>query len=282
MNYAIKNSLILLGILLIMAGAGLYRIHAYENRQLDTIKVELGERNHTLKQYQQMSNEYEVYQQKYVDLKEELDRYAKLLSRTQDADEVYEFLIDISNDTSFTYFNFTTLDSSIHNEFGILRFKITGEGYYRNLNNFINNLEYGKPLNKISEIKISPINELESLGKVEFSFKLESYYDRKKMFDQYDQRSPVTMPAYTYNAFYPLIHDVRPNESNLPDIEKSRLVSVGKDFITIRSQNGSTDYLYEGDQVYLGRLIEVNFQENKAVFELNKGGIVQKITRVLE
>ena len=282
MNYATKNSLILLGIVILMAGTGWFKLYSYESNQIRSLETKLIDKEETLKQYQQMSNQYDTHMKEYVKLKHKLDGYAKLLTRAQDPDEVYSQLIDISNDTSFTYFNFNTIDSSKHNEFGVLRFNISGMGDYRNLNNFINNLEYGRPLNKVSQLKITPMNGLENLGMVEFSFKLESYYDRKNIFDAYDENSPLPIPVYTYNAFYPLIHDVKPNEDNLPDIEESRLVSVGKDFITIRDQSGSTKYLYEGDPVYLGRLTDVNFQDNKAVFEINKGGIVQTLTRVLE
>ncbi len=282
MNYALKNTIVLLGILFLMIGAGWYRLEGYENKQISTLESTLAEKEQTLGEYQRMSDQYDMHMKEYVDLKEEVKNYSKLLARAQDPDEVYSYLIDISRNDSFTYFNFTTLDSILYEEFGILRFDISGEGNYRNVNQFINQLEYGKPLNKVREVKISPIRELENLGRVEFSFKLDSYYDRAKTLEAYDEKPPVPMPVYTYNAFYPLIHDVRPNESNMPDIEKSRLVSVGKDFITIRDQAGKTKYLYVGDPVYLGKLIDVDWQENRATFELNKGGIIQNITRVLE
>ena len=282
MNYATKNTFFLLAVLFLMAGGVWYRLHGYEDQKIAVLETTLSEKEQTLKEYQKMSDQFDTQMKEYLDLKEEVNSYSKLLGRAQDPDEVYSYLIDISQDTSFTFFNFTTIDSTLFEEFGILRFDISGEGYYRNVNHFINQLEYGKPLNKVRDVTIQPINELGNLGKVTFSFKVDSYYDRADMFEAYDEASPLPMPAYTYNAFYPLIHEVKPNESDLPDIEKSRLVSIGRDFVTLKDQSGKTQYIYLGDQVYLGRLIDIDFQENKAVFELNKGGIIHYITRILE
>ena len=46
--------------------------------------------------------------------------------------------------------------------------------------------------------------------------------------------------------------------------------------------SGNTYLLWEGDQVYLGYLTNINYQNNEVNFVLNKGGIIENITLKLE
>ncbi|MDZ7680201.1 MAG: hypothetical protein U5J63_00480 [Fodinibius sp.] len=163
-------------------------------------------------------------------------------------------------------------------QYGILNMKVSGQGYYRNFINFIRQIERNKPLNKISQLTISPINQLDSYSKVNYSFTLESYYDRVKLLGKADWSIQNNLLGSVYNPFYPLIRSVKGNENNLVNVQQSSLVAVSSDQIFLIDQSGRMKKLSPGDEVYLGTLTEINVNQGTASFELNRGGIVEVIT----
>ena len=46
--------------------------------------------------------------------------------------------------------------------------------------------------------------------------------------------------------------------------------------------SGNTYLLWEGDQVYLGYLTNINYQNNEVNFVLNKGGVIENYNLKLE
>jgi len=272
----------MIGIWIIMVVAGWSRFHWVENAEIARLDKILSEKKVKLKQHQKIANNYDGLMNQYLTIKKKVNDNRKLLVKARDADQVYSALISLGKDSAFTYFNFITTDSTHFEKFGILNFDISGQGYYKNFNQFVNRLEYGRPLFKIREMSLEPVSGLDDLGKVRYSFKLQSLFDRDSLFQEYPKAPQQPLPVYTYNSFYPLIHGVRDNKHNLPDVEKSKLVSLGEKFVSLRDQDGKIQYLYVGDRVYLGKLIAVDTNHNSATFELNKGGIIKHITRVLK
>ncbi len=281
MTYAKRNSLIMLGVMVLMVGAGWLRFYMVEDAEINRLNEEILQKHEQLQKYKETANTYDNLVAQYQTLQDNVNESAKLLVKAKNADQVYSSLISLGRDSAFTYMNFVSVDSTHYDQFGLLNFDIRGEGHYKNFNQFINRLEYGRPLFRIRSMSIEPRTELDNLGRVNYSFKLESLYDRDSIFDDYSEQPKKELPAYTYNSFYPLVHEVVENDANLVNVEQSKLVSVGENFISLRDQNGTLQHLYVGDRVYLGKLITVNTAQNSAVFELNKGGIIKYITREL-
>lgn len=252
-----------------------------EDAEIESLNEKVSQKKQELREHQEIANNFDNLVTQYQTIKEDVEESAKLLVKANDADQVYSSLISLGKDSAFTFMNFIAVDSAFYDQFGLLNFDVSGEGHYRNFNKFVNRLEYGRPLFKIKDMTIEPLTELGSLGRVRYSFKLESLFDRNAIFENYSEEPKKELPLYTYNSFYPLIHDVKENADNLPNVESSKLVSVGEGFISLRDQNGQIQYLYIGDRVYLGKLINIDTDKSSATFELNKGGILKYITRVL-
>lgn len=271
----------MIGVWIIMVGAGWSRFYWVEDAEISRLDKEEVQKKEKLHNHQKIANNYDNLVTQYETLKDKVKESAKLLVKARNADQVYSSLISLGSDSAFTYMNFIATDSTYYDQFGLLEFDVSGEGHYKNFNQFVNRLEYGRPLFKIKKMSIQPLTDLGNLGRVNYSFKLQSLFDRDSLFEDYPKQPTKELPAYTYNSFYPLIHDVRENEDGLPDVEKSQLVSVGENFVSLRDQNGKIQYIYLGDRVYLGKLVTVDTDKNSATFELNKGGIIKYITRVL-
>ena len=90
-------------------------------------------------------------------------------------------------------------------------------------------------------------------------------------------------PNPIYDVFYPLIrNEIPPNTNKLLDVQNATLLALIPDGAFIADGQGTTYLLWEGDQVYLGYLTEIDFDNNTVRFILNKGGIIDKVDLTLE
>ena len=90
-------------------------------------------------------------------------------------------------------------------------------------------------------------------------------------------------PGLARNLFAPLItRGLPPNVAGLPVVEGARLKIVTHDMVYLEDRGRKMHMLRTGDPVYLGRLASIDVMRNQAVFELNKGGIVEWVTLRIE
>ncbi len=95
-----------------------------------------------------------------------------------DASDVYAYLDRVSRGNAYLNINFTLKDSVKHEKYGYIKSSLVGDGNYRNLYNLIYVLEHSRAINKIQNLVINPVNELDKYSQVNYSFDLDSYYDR--------------------------------------------------------------------------------------------------------
>ncbi len=69
-----------------------------------------------------------------------------------------------------------------------------------------------------------------------------------------------------------------PNRDELLDVQTGQLLALIPDGAFLTDASGRTYLLWEGDQVYLGYLTEIDFKNSRVHFIVNKGGIIEKIT----
>ena len=279
MSYALRNTLILLFVLLLFAGGGWFYLSYFQESRIETLQTELTAKQRELANKQQIANQYESLLEQYENARYYINNYPKALYRNSNEDKVFDFLNNLNTGSSTTDFTFTFSDSTTQNEFGILTMDITGEGYYRYFNNFLRKIELSRPINRISELNIDPINNLEDYGRVNFSFRLRSFYDRVQLVaDQELSISQEVVLRSLNNPFYPLIREIEPNENNLINVEESDLLALSTRKAFVLDQTGVMQRLFIGDRVYLGELESINLQERAATFVLNKGGLIERVT----
>lgn len=278
MSYAVRNSLILLVVLVLIVAGGWSYIQFIQLSQIEKLEKQLGTKRQELQRKQEVANQYSTVLRQFEQATDFYNNYEKTLYQSSNEDDVFAFINQLNSGAAFTDFNFVFNDSLIQGEYGIINMQIDGEGYYRYFVNLIRKIEYSKPLNKVKFLSVTPINNLEDYGRVSFSFALESYYDRSQLLEQ--PRFDIYQEAVSslYNPFYPLIREVKPNEDNLTDIENSNLFSMSSDRVFLIDQNGEMQQLAIGDEVYLGTLSKINLKERTATFQLNKGGIIELVT----
>ncbi|TVQ10965.1 MAG: hypothetical protein EA364_11525 [Balneolaceae bacterium] len=278
MNNSTKNSLVLLAVLLLMSIAGFSYIHYRLDPQIEDLERTLTRQQQEYNTLQVKASTFDHVQRAFVEASYRFENYPKELLLTSDVATVYDFLRTINTGSSFTTMNFSFRDSVNTNRYGLVRYDVNGRGSYRNFYNFVSLLEQSRPISRVNNLRLIPVNELGSLSDVEFSFTAESFYYR----DPENARATLTTATdydrLSHNPFYPLVHNVPPNEDNLPNVDQSRLVAVTAGSIYMVDQTGQMKNLRVGDQVYLGRLERIDFENNAAIFLLSRGGIRDRVT----
>lgn len=282
MSYAIRNTLILLVTLLLIVGTGV----SYSKFFLEA-KVERLESNLTAKQTdfnskQDINAQFTELNTRYEAALEVISNYDKVLFTSNKPDDVYDFLNQVNSEGGFQInFDYIYEDSLPNNEYGIIQSSIAGFGRYKELTDFVNRIEHSQLLNKVNGLNISPARQEEDLRMVNFSFNLDSYYQKTALFDSLGATYSVVLDENisTYNPIYPLIQpSVEANLDNLTDVRSSRLIGMTENRIFLRNQSGRIVSLKQGDRVYLGRLSSIDLENSTATFNLDLGGIAEVVT----
>ncbi len=278
MSYGLRNTLILLVVFVVLAAGGGAYIYLYQLPEIEELESEIQTQSAELREKQQIASTYPGLVEQFEEATEFYNNYEKSLYRNSNEDRVYDFINNLNIGLAYTDFNFSFQDSTQHDQYGIITMAIDGEGYYRNFVNYLRQIELSRPLNKISAVNITPINELEEYGKVRFDFVLTSFYDRAALLNEGEAEVTNNLVASVHNPFFPLIRDVEQNTDEQINVENSKVIALSSNRLFLLDQNGMLQRLQEGDQVYLGRLSDIDISDRQATFVLNKGGIIEQVT----
>lgn len=282
MTYALRNSLILLVVLLLMVVSGYLYISFYQQPQIDELQLQIDEKQGEYDEKREIADQLPGLETRLEQSKQFIENFDKTLFKTSNPDQVYRFLSILSS-TDPVEFDFVFSDSTSTDRYGIVNSQISGRGPYRAALNFISRIENSEPVQKIEQLVISPENEAGEYHYVSFSFRLSSYFDRMKFFNT--RNTPGVsgqISLASHNPFFPLIRNVEPNTDDLINVEESQLVGIGNGIVYLLDQNGILQTLRERDRIYLGVLESININQGSAVFRLNKGGIIESVSLEVE
>lgn len=280
MSYALRNTLILLLFFVIIAGSGFSYIYFIQKSTIEELEETLAQNESEYEELSTIAETYPFMESAVESAEAFIDNYDKTLFPTNDPDQIYKFLSEINMEWPRVEFNFIFNDSTTLEQYGIVSSTISGLGSYRAIYNFVNRIENSRPVQKVSNIQLTPINQLGEYGNSNFSFDVQSYYARSDEIEVSEEDLVMVYrnPDLFHNPFYPLIRDIEPNEDNLTNVENSNLIGISSSRIFLRNQDGQLVNLSMNDPVYLGRLVSINVQSGQAIFRLNKGGIIEDVT----
>lgn len=284
MSYAVRNTIILLVALLIIAGGAYGYITFFQLPKLENLESTYTEKQEDFNEKRATSDAFPQLNETYQMALSIIESYDKSLYPAPQPDDVFDYLnyISNSNPSSKVYFDFAFNDSTAQDQYGIIRSDINGYGRYSNVVNFINKIENSQLLNKVRTLDLIPAGgEGEELDEVSFTFVLESYYERIPIQESAENINQLALneEVSVYNPFFPLIQpSIPPNVDNLINVEESRLIGLTDSRVFIVDQAGNITSLRKGDQVYLGVLESIDLGNKSATFNLNKGGITELVT----
>ena len=288
MNKKLRSTLVLLAFLFIILIAGGSYLYFVQSKDLN-------EKRDKLKELQAKALDPQELLAQYQSLLVESNRLDSILANREfnipqnlSSIKFYNFVNNITNGFSDkAQVNIEFLEQKQEKEFFYHEYKLTGFGYFNEVYNLIFAIEHSKELKKVTSISLGNLVQTKEgeipLYLVSFTLNAKTYFSTDNRF------APATFVENSlgaptlYDAFYPLIrNEIPPNIDELLDVQGATLLALIPEGAFIADSKGNTYLIWEGEQVYLGYLTKIDYQNSRVSFILNKGGIIEKMDLELD
>lgn len=287
MNKKLISTLSVLALLIIILVAGGIYIFVVQRGHLSERQEKLAELNKNVYDPEELNNRYLDLEKRSAELDSILANRKFNIPQNVSSIKFYNFINSIVADfPKETTVNIEYLRQAPDKEFFFHEYKLTGGGNYNDVYKMIYAIEQSKELKKIGKLTFSNLvktNDEVPLFLVSFELIAQVYFSSDSRFApaEFVENNLATGPIY--DAFYPLIrNEIPPNVDNLLDVQGGRLLALIPEGAFVADNKGNTYLVWEGEQVYLGYLTKIDYDNNTVSFILNKGGIIEQVTLQLD
>jgi len=200
----------------------------------------------------------------------------------------YNFVNNVTNGFSDkAQVNIEYVEQKQEKEFFYHEYKLTGFGFFNEVYNLIFAIEHSKELKKVTNVSLGNLvqtkeNEI-PVYLVSFTINAKTYFSSDNRFAPASFVENSLGAPTLYDAFYPLIrNEIPPNVDELLDVQGATLLALIPEGAFVADSRGNTYLIWEGEQVYLGYLTKIDYQNSRVSFILNKGGIIEKVDLELD
>lgn len=280
MSKHLLNTIILILVLIIITGGGLYFVHTQYGQKTADLKVKLEEKKQKYDELVSFQKEVEEKKKQLEDLQYQLDNFPTMLINKDYIQQAYLYFEKFDPNGEFFNFNYKINGTNKKNDVTEARYNLRGVGDFAKTNDFINYLEYSPPLFFIDDFTFSSKGEKGSINLTIRGIFIDKATDEgRDLFNINPQRRY----GDSYDPFQPLIlWELPPNYDDLVDIRDAKLVSLlESNSAWFKLPGGELVQLEVGDRVYLGRLSSIDLEEGTATFNMNLGGIKETEIKTL-
>ncbi len=288
MNKKLRSTLGLLGLLLLIAIIGGTYIFMFQQGDLNDKKEKLEELNAKSYDPAELADRYEQLKVRSAILDSVLQSRKFNIPKDLSSIKFYNFMNNVlSNFSEHTQVDVEYQKREQARDFYFYEYKLTGRGFYNEVFRLIYSIEQSKELKKIITLSLGNMIQTDDEGiplfLVNFEMNAQVYFSNDSRFAPEVLVENDLRTGPIYDAFYPLIrNEIPPNIDELLDVQGSKLLALIPEGAFIADTHGNTYLVWEGEQVYLGYLTQIDYEENTVSFILNKGGIIEKITLELD
>jgi len=281
--YALRNTLVLAGILILVVLLGGYWVFVHqmsEIRKLERISVKeqvrLGELKQKAAVYETVSNALDGAKKRWATMK-------KIVPSRDDTKVTIDYLNHVLGRRSSLEnlkFSFVQEERTPLAHYNL--YMMEGEGRFPSLYSFVWKIEHGKPLYKIQSLTLDQIwketENKKAVPAVKFRMGLRAYFKPELKGVEVSLKEPRRVGRIRHDPFRPLIHaKLPPNVKGLLEVDGAKLLALDETTAFVESRSGKVYSVKLGGEVYLGRLKEISVDQGKATFELNEAGIVREV-----
>ncbi len=288
MNKKLRSTLVLLAFLFLILIAGGAYLFFVQSKDLD-------KKRDKLKELQAKALDPQELFAQYQSLLVESNRLDSILANREfnipqnlSSIKFYNFVNNITNGFSEkTQVNIEFLEQKQEKEFFYHEYKLSGSGYFNEVYSLIFAIENSKELKKVTNVSLGNLVQTNKdevpVYLVNFTMNTRTYFSTDNRFAPAAfVENPLGAPTL-YDAFYPLIrNEIPPNVDELLDVQGATLLALIPEGAFIADSKGNTYLIWEGEQVYLGYLTKIDYQNSRVSFILNKGGIIEKMDLELD
>lgn len=287
MNKKLISTLSVLALLIIILVAGGIYIFVVQRGDISERQEKLDELNKNVYDPVELDNRYQEMERKSAELDSILAHREFNIPQNISSIKFYNFINNIvANFPKETTVNVEYLRQAPDKEFFFHEYKLTGGGNYNDVYKMVYAIEQSKELKKINKLSLTNLVKTDKevpLFLVNFELIAQVYFSSDNRFApaEYVENNLGTGPIY--DAFYPLIrNEIPPNVDNLLDVQGARLLALIPEGAFVADTKGNTYLVWEGEQVYLGYLTKIDYDNNTVSFILNKGGIIEQVSLQLD
>ena len=287
MNQKNKNFIILIIIFVLITSIGGYYTFSLQGGTLSTKEEKLNKLRADYASVELIKAKLFEIEKRVLVLDSLLFKGKFIIPQYLSQSQFFDFVEYYSNDNTMNSFTNTEYEGQ-NVELGVnyYTYKVFGRMNYNNVYRLIYAIEHSKELKKIVQANLKGINKVSKRGGasylVEFGLEVRVYYSFNDQFAEVNFEENNLVPKSIKNAYHPLIKvSIKPNKNNLPDIQEGSLVSLVPQGAFITDSEGITRLMQKGDKVYLGHLVEIDYDNHTVTFVLNKGGLVEYQTMKL-
>ncbi|RMH64976.1 MAG: hypothetical protein D6685_06310 [Bacteroidetes bacterium] len=272
MSNTVINTLLLLTIILLVSGAGYYLTDVQQTQELQALQetrrlaeLQFAEAEELLQaeaQTEQIADET---------IRKWRARY-KIVPAMIETPDVIEYLESLTA-RGFEQIDFDLKGVTRTASYSYYTFTVRGTAYFTSLYRLVWNLENTRELYHVRNLSLrhvdimdeNPTTGLERrLSMVDFTFDLRAYFGGSEGLSAPEEdllpvpRSLLPASAPVHNSFYPLVRtELPPNDKGLVDLSKATLLSILGKRAVLEDASGVHE-LTEGDEVYLGTIVDVD------------------------
>jgi len=288
MNKKIRSTLGLLALLIIILIIGGVYIFVFQRGSISERQEKLDELNANVYDPAELNARYSALQKRSEQLDSILAARKFNIPQNLSSIKFFDFINSLVVDYSeYSQVNVEYLDQIRDKEFFVHQYRVNGGGYFNDVYRMIYAIEQSKELKKITQLNLGNLIKTDKDGiplfMVSFEMLVQVYHSSDNRFAPaaFVENNLSTGPIY--DAFYPLIrNEIPPNVDELLDVQGAKLLALIPEGAFVADTKGNTYLVWEGEQVYLGYLTKIDYDNNNVSFILNKGGIIEKVTLELE
>jgi hypothetical protein len=283
MNRKIRNTLGLIGLMLIILLVGGVYIFIFQRGKLNEKKLKLRALESVNYDTDQLNMLLQDLERKAASLDSVLAARKFNIPQNLSSIKYYNFINVISAGFSpNTQIDVEFIDQKKEKQFSFFDYKITGNGPYNDIYKLIFSIEQSKELKKIKTLtltnQISTNKEGVPNFVVNFTASVDVFFSMDNRFTTNTFIENNLSTELKRDAFFPLIRtQIPPNIDDLLDVQGAKLLALIPEGAFLADTRGNTYLLWEGEQVYLGYLTKIDYEHNAVGFILNKGGIIERV-----
>lgn len=293
MSYALRNTLILMILLMLVLSFILYYNLTY-SKDLKELNAVFQEKSTTLLNLINANPDYkdiELVTKEFEAMKRQQRETGKIIPKANTPADTYSYLLNIceryAKDVKFD-FELIAANTVLENQTDIYYniYSVEGVSPVNSIYTFLYNLEKQVMFYTIENLQLTEENESKivdgdkttNISKVNFKLTLNAYYDTAGEDENLPPTRDLRYSRLAYNPFYSRIHEpnYKSEEEKFINIETCTLIGLTPEKVFLRDSEENVLVVSTGDRVAYGKLDRIEWDNQAAVFKLNETGIYKE------
>ncbi len=282
LSHKVRNILALSFLLIVVLAIGGYYTLSYFPKLIKALDAQIQEKQTQINALEYVGVQLDETVKKIQDEEIKLASIDKQIVSEVSSANTYRYLNSILTYSGFIKFDMIFTGVENKKSYNQNIYNIKGEGDFNAIHKFLVYLEEGPETYKIRKMHLRGVEGIDLESEtyefiVTFEMDVLALFAQVKDLPKIHRSLSDTKVAQARNPFYPIIkRDLPPNYDELLEAERAELKAIMPNKAFVVDQKKNTHILKEGDAVYLGYVKKIDEQNNRIIFTLDKGGIIEE------